>query len=88
MTTPVHSLDRYSSPAQVRAAAMRPQIVGETLQAIAQDPEVSTALFEILETQKILESRGEILMLPADTRGDLLTQLAATAPVVDRSHGL
>lgn len=63
-----------------RAAAMRPQIVGETLQAIAQDPEVSAALFEILETQKILESRGEILMLPADTRGDLLTQLAAAAP--------
>lgn len=73
--------EREAAVEFARAAAMRPQIVGETLQAIAQDSEVSNALFEILETQKILESKGEITMVPPGSRNDLLTQLAvATGP--------
>ncbi len=62
-----------------RAAAMRPRIVGEALQAIGQDKEVFDSLFEVLETQKILDGKADLIMLPKGGRGDLLTQLAAGA---------
>lgn len=47
-----------------KAAAMRPLIVGQALQKIAEDQDVARAMFEILETEKILESKAEITMVP------------------------
>lgn len=61
-----------------RAQAIRSEIVGQELQKISQDPEVSEVLFEILETQKIVEGQADITVLPARSRQDLLTQFAAT----------
>jgi regulator of protease activity HflC (stomatin/prohibitin superfamily) len=61
-----------------RAAAMRPLIVGGALNNISKDKEVSDTLFEILETEKILEGKGDITLLPPNSRGDLMTQLNAT----------
>lgn len=63
-----------------RATAIRSEIVGQELQKISQDKDVSTVLFEILEAQQIIESQANITLIPAGTRGDLLTQLTATAP--------
>ena len=62
-----------------RAVAIRSEIVGGELQKIAQDKEVSKVLFEILETQQIIESEADITLLPPNARGDLLTQLTADA---------
>ena len=45
---------------------MRPQIVGHALQTISQDPEICRALFEILETQNILEGKAEVVLVPLD----------------------
>jgi len=39
-----------------KAAALRPRIVGEALARIAEDPEISHALFEVLEAQNVLRS--------------------------------
>jgi hypothetical protein len=39
-----------------KAAALRPRIVGEALARIADDPEISHALFEVLEAQNVLRS--------------------------------
>ena len=64
-----------------RAVAIRSEIVGTTLQAIVKDREVADALFEILETQQVLEGEADITMLPSRSRADLLTQLAAIPPV-------
>jgi regulator of protease activity HflC (stomatin/prohibitin superfamily) len=64
-----------------RANAMRPKIVGAALQEICADPEVSQALFEILETEKILAGKSRLTLLPQN--GNLLAQLVAangTAP--------
>lgn len=61
-----------------RAVAIRSEIVGAALQTIAKDKEVSTALFEILETQQILEGEADITLLPANSRNDLLSQLSAS----------
>jgi regulator of protease activity HflC (stomatin/prohibitin superfamily) len=50
-----------------KAAAIRPQIVGHALQRISQDPEVASALFDILETQRIIEGEARITLVPAST---------------------
>jgi len=56
---------------------MRPQIVGEALNQVAADPDVETAMFEILEIQKIIESKARITLLPANS--GILPELMATA---------
>jgi len=59
-----------------RAAAVRPKIVGEALQEISRDPEISSALFEILEAQRLAESKATITMIPAKTQ--LLREMLAS----------
>lgn len=58
-----------------KAAAVRPKIVGEALQEISRDPEISAALFEILEAQKLSESKAKITMIPG--KAGLLRELIA-----------
>ncbi|KKU50568.1 MAG: band 7 protein [Candidatus Sungbacteria bacterium RIFCSPLOWO2_02_FULL_47_9] len=60
-----------------KAAAMRPQIVGTTLQKISQDPEILSTMFDILEYQRIIDGEGELVLVPDHARGDILTQLLA-----------
>jgi len=57
-----------------KAAAMRPQIVGEALQKIGQEPDIARAMFEILETQRMLDGKAEITLVPRNggVLGDLL----------------
>ncbi len=64
-----------------KAEAMRPQIVGAALNEISQDPEISTALFDLLEMQSLLDGKAAITLVPA--KSELLTQLLAadTLPV-------
>ena len=57
-----------------KAAALRPKIVGEALRQLQQHPRVAAATFEVLETQRLLESQAEITLLPA---GDGLAALVA-----------
>ncbi len=64
-----------------RAVAIRSEIVGAALHTIASDKEVSEALFEILETQQIIEGQSDITVLPPNSRNDLLAQLTAFPPV-------
>lgn len=63
-----------------RAQAIRSEIVGAELDRIARDKGVSETLFDILETQQILDGKADLTILPRGTRGDLLTQLAAQRP--------
>ncbi len=57
-----------------RAAAMRPYLVGQTLNTIAEDREVLSALLEVLQIQKVTRSKADLTLLPAGGRllGDLL----------------
>ncbi len=72
--------ERQAAIEFARANAMRPMIVGAALQEISEDPEVANAMFEILETEKILEGKAGLTLLPQN--GNLLAQLvaASTAP--------
>jgi regulator of protease activity HflC (stomatin/prohibitin superfamily) len=48
--------ERQAAVEFAKAAALRPRIVGEALARIADDAEISQALFEVLETQNLLRS--------------------------------
>jgi regulator of protease activity HflC (stomatin/prohibitin superfamily) len=58
------SAQRKAAVEFAKANAMRPKIVGEALHKISADPEVAQAMFEILETENILDSDAQITILP------------------------
>jgi regulator of protease activity HflC (stomatin/prohibitin superfamily) len=60
-----------------KATAMRPRIVGEALNQVAADPDVEAAMFEILEIQKIIESKARITLIPE--HGGILPELLASS---------
>src|ERR1039458_810023 len=50
------SAEREAAIEFAKAAAIRPATLGQAFQEIAREPEVATALFDVLETQRILAS--------------------------------
>jgi regulator of protease activity HflC (stomatin/prohibitin superfamily) len=70
--------ERQAAVEFAKAEAIRPKVVGAALQEISRDPEVSEALFEILETQRIVESNSSLTLIPAGS--DMLKQFVAAAP--------
>jgi len=68
--------DREAAIEFGKAKAMRPKIVGEALKNICTDAAVANALFEILETQRVLDGKAEITLLPKQPT--LQAQLLAT----------
>lgn len=67
--------ERQAAIEFAKAGAIRPRIVGQAMQSITSNPEVADAVFEILETQKILEGKGHLTLVPP--RSELLNQLIA-----------
>ena len=70
--------ERKAAVEFARAAAMRPEIVGEALQRISVDPDVVDALFEILEVEKLAKGDHRLTLLP--TNADLLRDLLSSQP--------
>ncbi|RPI27842.1 MAG: SPFH/Band 7/PHB domain protein [Acidobacteria bacterium] len=68
-----------------RAEAMKAFILGATLQSIARDPEILQAMFEVLETQNLIDGEADIVLVPPGN--DLLKQLLAERPVSSKSAG-
>jgi len=66
--------ERQAAIEFAKAAAMRPEIVGAALQKISLDPEIADSMFEILETQNIIDGKAEITLVPRNQRllGDLM----------------
>lgn len=61
--------ERSAAVEFARAAATRPAIVGAALAEISKDPEIARALFELLETQNLLQSsRLEVSVVPRGTQ--------------------
>ncbi|MDO9084630.1 MAG: SPFH domain-containing protein [Anaerolineaceae bacterium] len=65
--------ERLAAVEFAKAGAIRPRIVGESLQEITNDSEVANAMFEILEMQKLLENKGKLTLVPKGS--DFLNQL-------------
>src|SRR5204862_3403144 len=57
--------ERQAAIEFAKARAMRPQIVGAALQTISRDPEIAKVMFDILETEKVVEGSSEIVLVPA-----------------------
>ena len=70
--------ERQAAIEFAKAAAMRPRIVGAGLQDISRDSEIARAMFDILETQKLLDGEADITLVPHGN--DLLKQLATVEP--------
>ena len=69
--------ERQAAIEFAKAAAIRPEIVGATLQRISQEPELASVMFEILESQQVIEGEARITLLPKGR--DVLAQLLAAA---------
>lgn len=76
--------ERQAAIAFAQAAALRPRIVGAALQRISQDPAVASAMFEILELQRLQESGAKVTLIPEGQKGELLAQLLAVSPASAR----
>lgn len=72
--------DRKAAIEFAKAAAMRPRLVGDALQKICRDAETAEALFTILETQKLLDGRASLTLVPR--KSALLTDLVASRDAV------
>jgi regulator of protease activity HflC (stomatin/prohibitin superfamily) len=77
--------ERKAAVEFAKASAIRPQLVGEALRKISQDPETADAMFTVLETQKLLRSDGRITLLPPGGGGALTSLLAAGTPMSENT---
>jgi len=73
------SAEKEAATEFAKAAAIRPATLGQAFQEIASDPAVSAALFEILETQKMLENGDRVVLVPGGPHGRTLATLLAAA---------
>ena len=71
------SAEREAAIEFARAAAIRPATLGQALQEIAREPAVSKALFDVLETQRILASGSRLVLLPSGPHSRTLASLLA-----------
>jgi hypothetical protein len=61
--------ERTAAVEFAKAAVTRPHIVGTALARVAKDPEISAALFDLLETQNLLQAgRLEVNIVPKGTQ--------------------
>ena len=67
--------DRKAAIEFAKAAAIRPELVGNALKKICADKETADAMFTILETQKLLDCKTKLTLLPQ--KSGLLTDLLA-----------
>ena len=72
--------ERQAAIEFAKAAALRPRIVGAALQQAAHDPDIAQAMFEILESQKLVDGEADITLVPAGN--EFMKQLVAS------EHGL
>jgi regulator of protease activity HflC (stomatin/prohibitin superfamily) len=78
------SAEREAAVEFARAAVIRPATLRQVFQEIATVPEVNEALFQILETQRIMVSHSRLMLLPAGPHGRVLSTLLA-ADATDQS---
>ncbi|HWD00511.1 MAG TPA: SPFH domain-containing protein [Candidatus Sulfopaludibacter sp.] len=71
------SAEREAAIEFAKAAAIRPATLGQAFQEIAKEPPVAEALFEVLETQRLLGSSARIVLLPGGPHARMLANLMA-----------
>jgi regulator of protease activity HflC (stomatin/prohibitin superfamily) len=72
-----------------KAAAVRPAVVGKAMAEICRDPDVAAAIFDILETQRIVEGESSLTLVrmrAPGMLGDLLAAEPGVSHVVARQQ--
>jgi regulator of protease activity HflC (stomatin/prohibitin superfamily) len=72
--------ERQAAVEFARATALRAEIVGGALGNILRDPDVAKVMFEVLETQRLLEGNATVTLLPKG--GAALGTLLAARPTI------
>jgi regulator of protease activity HflC (stomatin/prohibitin superfamily) len=73
--------DREAAVEFAKAATTRPRIVGAALAEIAKDAAISGVLFELLETQRLLQAEGlEVNVVPSGAQ--LIAAIGGGAPTI------
>jgi len=75
------SAEREAAVEFAKAAAVRPATMGRALQEIAREPEIAEALFDVLETQRLLAGSARIVLLPPGPHARMLANLLAAEGV-------
>jgi regulator of protease activity HflC (stomatin/prohibitin superfamily) len=70
--------ERQAAVEFARATALRAEIVGGALEKILRDPDVGKTMFEVLETQRLLDGEAKLTFLPKG--GAALGALLAARP--------
>lgn len=86
------SAEREAAVELAKAAVIRPSTLRQVFEEVANVPAVSEALFQILETQRMLSSGARLMLLPAGPHGRVLSTLLAAdatqkAPPTDAERG-
>ncbi len=71
------SAEREAAVELAKAAVIRPATLRQVFQEIASVPAVGEALFQILETQRMIASSARLMLLPAGPHGRVLSTLLA-----------
>jgi len=71
------SAEREAAVEFAKAAAIRPATLGQALQEISREPAVAQALFDVLETQRILAGNARFTLLPSGPHSRILADLLA-----------
>jgi len=72
------SAEREAAVELAKAAVIRPMTLRQVFQDVASEPAVGEALFQILETQRIVASGARLMLLPAGPHGRVLSTLLAS----------
>jgi regulator of protease activity HflC (stomatin/prohibitin superfamily) len=78
------SAERTAAVEFAKAGAVRPFIVGKAIHEVATDPEILDAVFQILETNKMLDGNVDLTLLPAE--GEKLLAKLVAAQGTAKSH--
>ena len=71
------SAEREAAIEFAKAAAIRPATLGQAFEEISREPAVAEALFDVLETQRILAAGSRLTLLPSGPHSRILANLLA-----------
>src|SRR5215469_6747044 len=71
------SAEREAAVELAKAAVIRPATLREVFQEVANVPAVAEALFQILETQRMMASGARLMLLPSGVPGGMISALLA-----------
>jgi regulator of protease activity HflC (stomatin/prohibitin superfamily) len=71
------SAERQAATEFAKARSVRPQMIGQALREIGQDPDVLDAVFATLEVERLIKANAEITLIPDQTTETLVSLLAS-----------